>query len=371
MISASDFQRWRSFRTFPMSYATRVPSLDGLRGIAALGVMLFHFNIFFLPQAHLPFVGWAYLSVDLFFLLSGFIMAHVYGRLLASNWRAHWMHYGRARFARIYPLFAVTTLAMLASVALFHMPLPLVSFSGRSLALQPVLLQQWASGLSWNYPSWSISSEAECYVAFIFSAGVLLAGRHPRLIAACCAGAVAALSVVNDGSLNCFVGPLALLRALAEFSLGVLLYRAHSDSGKFSRKWIIVAVIPLVTLAKITHLDFFMVGAFGCLIYYGVSATDAVGRFLNSRPLIALGNWSYGIYLWQAPMHYAVMASFAAVGYPISSLGQLGARLLVLATGVLVVGVSALSYPYFEMPLRRFINRFHWAGLPPSGHVAD
>ncbi len=57
----------------------RIPSLDGLRGIAALAIMLFHFNIFFVPQARFPALGHAYLAVDLFFLLSGLVMAHVYG----------------------------------------------------------------------------------------------------------------------------------------------------------------------------------------------------------------------------------------------------------------------------------------------------
>ncbi len=64
-----------------MTGVRRVPALDGLRGIAALSVMAFHFNIFFLPQAGLskfvPFLNRAYLAVDLFFLLSGFVMAHV------------------------------------------------------------------------------------------------------------------------------------------------------------------------------------------------------------------------------------------------------------------------------------------------------
>ena len=53
-----------------MSHARRIPSLDGLRGIAATAVMAFHFNIFFLPQARLsdilPFLRRAYLAVDFF-----------------------------------------------------------------------------------------------------------------------------------------------------------------------------------------------------------------------------------------------------------------------------------------------------------------
>jgi peptidoglycan/LPS O-acetylase OafA/YrhL len=226
----------------PMSYATRIPCLDGLRGLAALAVMLFHFNIFFLPQARLteivPFVGRYYLAVDFFFMLSGFVMAHVYGGLLASNWRVHGLQFARARFARIYPLFAITTLAMAIIFALSHTPLDIVSFSVRSLELQPFLLQQWAPGLSWDYPSWSISTEAEAYVSFVFCGGLLLTGRHPRLIAASCMVILAALSIRHGGSLNSFIGISALLRTLAEFSLGVLLYRAHSaDLGSSPRLW--------------------------------------------------------------------------------------------------------------------------------------
>jgi peptidoglycan/LPS O-acetylase OafA/YrhL len=347
--------------------------MDGLRGLAAIAVILFHFNIFFLPQARLsdivPFVGRAYLAVDLFFLLSGFVMAHVYGRLLASNWRAHWRAFARARFARIYPLFAVTTLAMIIAVALFHTPLIGVSFSGRSLALQPFLLQQWVSGLSWDYPSWSISTEAEAYTLFVFCAGVLVKGKHPRLIAAGCAAIVAALCIRNGGSLNLFGGVSALLRTLAEFSLGVLLHRAHSNDVGSPRTWAAFLSVTLVGVAGITHLDFFFVGALGCFIYYCANATHALGRLLNSRPLGALGNWSYSIYLWHAPTHYVVMGAFFAIGYPVSNLGLSSARLLLLATILLVVGISGLHYRYFETPVRRFILRSYPLGPAADAHA--
>jgi acyltransferase-like protein len=83
-----------------MTHVRRIRGLDGLRGLAAIAVMLFHFNLFFLPQAQIdhvvPFVGRAYLAVDLFFLLSGFVMAHVYGRLLTSDRRAHWLLFSKS-----------------------------------------------------------------------------------------------------------------------------------------------------------------------------------------------------------------------------------------------------------------------------------
>jgi peptidoglycan/LPS O-acetylase OafA/YrhL len=338
-----------------MSYASRLPCLDGLRGVAAIAVMLFHFNIFFLPQARLPFAGRGYLAVDLFFLLSGFVMAHVYGRQLASNWRAHWWEFARARCARIYPLFAMATLAMTIAVALFKTPLINVSFTARSLWLQPFLLQQWAYDLSWDYPSWSISTEAEAYIFFVFGAGLLLTGKHPRLIAACCVAVVAALSVARGGSLNSFSGVFALLRTLSEFSLGVLLYRAHLDATVFPRHWAAILFVLFVSLWAISRLDFFVVVAFGCLIYHAANTNDSYGRVLNSRPLVALGNWSYSIYLWHAPTHYTVMASLAAIGLPVNNLSLLSSRFLLLVTVFAIVGLSAFSYQYFEIPVRRFV----------------
>jgi peptidoglycan/LPS O-acetylase OafA/YrhL len=121
-----------------MAYARRIPSLDGLRGIAAIVVMQLHFNHFYLPQARLsdilPCLERAYLAVDLFFLLSGFVMAHVYGRGLASNWRQHWLNFAVARFARLYPVFAVTLLVMIIIAFVSDTPLPVLS-SARALVL--------------------------------------------------------------------------------------------------------------------------------------------------------------------------------------------------------------------------------------------
>lgn len=104
-------------------------------------------------------------------------------------------------------------------------------------------------------------------------------------------------------------------------------------------------------------MDFLVVGAFGCLIFYVVEATDAFGRLLNSGPSVAPGNWSYSIYLWHAPTHFAIMAAFAASRHPVSDLGLPSARLLLLATTVVVVGVAAVHYQYFETPLRGLLLR--------------
>ena len=114
--------------------------------------------------------------------------------------------------------------------------------------------------------------------------------------------------------------------------------------------------VVFAVVAIISHLDFFIVGAFACLISYAARPTEVVGTFFNSSYMCALGDWSYSIYLWHAPAHYAIMATLAAIGYPVSKLNLANARLVLFATIFVVVGLSSLSYRYVEVPARRSIR---------------
>jgi peptidoglycan/LPS O-acetylase OafA/YrhL len=316
----------------------------------------------------LPLLGRAYLAVDLFFLLSGFVMAHVYGHALASNWRAHWRRFALARFARIYPSFSVTTFAVVVLAGLYPIPTQQVSFSGHSLALQPPLMQQWYSGLNWNYPSWSISTEAEAYLFFVLFAGFLITGSRPRLIAVCCLGILFLLTISGDRSLNYYVGVPAILRTIAEFSLGVLLYRSHSRRPKLPRQWAgVISAIFAITFA-ITKIDLLAIIAFVCLIYYSVSTDDLLTKLLNSNTSVALGNWSYSIYLLHAPVHFAVMVAFAACQHPVSQLDLRSARILLFGTALVVVALAAVHNRFIEMPLRHWLLRT-WPRVQSSESV--
>ena len=70
-----------------------------------------------------------------------------------------------------------------------------------------------------------------------------------------------------------------------------------------------------------------------------------------------MGAWSYSIFLWHAPAHYVVMALFSAYGHPTETLDVTNARLLMLATMLAVVCLSALTFNCFEVPARRLIRR--------------
>jgi peptidoglycan/LPS O-acetylase OafA/YrhL len=284
-------------------------------------------------------------------------MARVYGSALLGDWRAHWQEFARARFARIYPLFALTTLVMVFQYALSETPLPKVSFSNGTLILQPLLLQVWASSLSWNFPSWSLCDEAYCYALFLFTVRPLLRGAYARLVAAGCMAMLVAISVVHHGSMNMCHGPSSMLRALSEFILGVLICRERTgEASERHARLMLISGWGLGGIAVFVHQDCLIVGALACLVFYAVGARRRLSTILNSSTLTALGNWSYSIYLWHVPTLYAVIASFAVLGHPVAKLSEPRALVLLTATVPAVLAVSAFSYRYFEMPMRRLLT---------------
>lgn len=240
---------------------------------------------------------------------------------------------------------------------LTHIPLSGISFSDRSLLLQPLLLQQWGGDLSWNYPSWSVSTEAEVYAFFVFSAGTLVTGKYPHASTATCVAILAVLFITHGDWLNLFTGVPALLRAISEFSLGALLYRSHLAAKTSSGILPALFAVVCIAFAALTRWDIATVGVLACVVYYSVIPTSYLARLLNSAPAIAVGSWSYSIFLWHAPVHYAVMAMFSACGHPTQALGVTAARLLMMTTMLGVVCLSALTFKYFEVPARRLIRR--------------
>ena len=84
---------------------TRFSTLDGMRGIAAISVMFFHYT----TSMPISIFRHAPLAVDIFFILSGFVIAHSYGNRLGRNMTA--LEYLLRRIIRLYPMFAIGLLA--------------------------------------------------------------------------------------------------------------------------------------------------------------------------------------------------------------------------------------------------------------------
>jgi peptidoglycan/LPS O-acetylase OafA/YrhL len=233
---------------------TRFRGLDGLRGVCALTVVLLHSELLF--NAGVVFCH-GYLAVDMFFLLSGFVISASYDARLAaglSAWR-----FLAARVRRLAPVFWAGTLLCIAAtlVRSHYEPIPpnLALFSAMCLLLVPYL----APGI-FAYPinpvAWTLLWELIvnfCYARWLRQL------RTPRLAALI----VALLSFATYVSFHedrawsfGMTGSdlwLGGLRALPEFLMGVLLYRGHR-AGLFARAPAVTPILPLAAWLAIASL---------------------------------------------------------------------------------------------------------------------
>ena len=156
-----------------------IPSLTGIRGIAACWVLLFHLQMIgeangmtpALPGYRLLAAGWT--GVDLFFLLSGFMLMHANARPFAALRRGSVARFFAARFLRVYPL-GVASLAFVALIiaadpgfARHFATLSPGNLSRASFLATLSLATRWVPVKgSWNEPIWSLSAEIIGYLAF-------------------------------------------------------------------------------------------------------------------------------------------------------------------------------------------------------------
>ncbi len=369
----------------------RFSALDGLRGVAALSIALYHLPIAMSVYAS-PFIRHAAFAVDFFFVLSGFVIAHAYADRLTSVESVR--SFVVRRIGRLWPLHIVVLLAMLA-VELGR--LAFVSqlggdirppFSGETsleaLFANLFLVHAWGQPASWNIPSWSISAELFAYLAF---AGVcLLAPRHARLAATTIVLASAAALIVFHTD-HAVIERLDILRACCGFFAGTLAYAAFARNGRPAWSVLPATLIELAVLASALMLIAGIAASSGpeilatpilaLAVYVFAAERGYLSRLLATPPLQFLGAISYSVYL----THGLVITAFTAGGRTIGKLlgesfrtpSQLlygeGDAMLVdfgrfwvndlyaLAFVATVIVLSAITYRFVELPgQRRFAN---------------
>src|SRR5258708_1351521 len=145
-------------------------NLTPLRGIAAIWVVVFHFQVLvvqFILPAQTLIVAKGYLMVDLFFIMSGFIICHVYHQSFQDGFASgNFRKFIVARFARIYPLHLFTLVLLIIFVGATKSwnpiddpkAIPANIFLIHALGIHKVF--------TWNVPSWSISAEWWAYMIF-------------------------------------------------------------------------------------------------------------------------------------------------------------------------------------------------------------
>ncbi len=295
------------------SIPSQIKPLTGIRGLAALYVVAYH--IPFLPWFNQSsFLRHGYLAVDLFFVLSGFVMAMSYSGMFAHN--TSWRHYGAflvRRLARVYPLYLLVTciygFAMMANV---------IDRNGLQIGWWPLIanvlmIQAWGFTASILSPLWSISAEWAAYLMFpIFAALFLFSRRRVTLLLCACAGVIlVGLSLAPKSSPSDWrAGPLDIswvgsllpvVRCLAEFSLGLAAFRAadRTDVQAVLGHWAFAPVASLCVIAFLMqpNSDVAVVALLPFLIISMAIGRGPVQSFLSWWPVLILGELSYAIYL--------------------------------------------------------------------------
>jgi len=376
----------------PGSAPTRIPALDGLRGLAILSVVLFHTT---LPSQHAAtdvFVytfrsfGWA--GVDLFFVLSGFLIT---GILCDSRGSPHYLRNFYARRAlRILPLYY-------GFLAVFFLLGPRVAELPEGLTGQGVFFLFYVQNIAtaaageWIHSDyldlfWSLAIEEQFYLVWPF---VVLALDRRGLLLACAAllaastglriglhlladasavslyvatptrldplavGGFLAAAVRGPGGVAALVGPA---RHVAAGSGAVALAVAAQQGGLFYYLLPGSVTIGLTAVALL----------FGAVLVLGLAAppTGRLGRLLGSRALRVLGRYSYALYVVHCVVQGAVAWALNRFVLGPLALAPTGANAVLVQLTMYVavlggsLGVAAASWRWLEGPCLRAQRHF-------------
>ncbi len=357
-------------------------NLTPLRGIAAIWVVVFHIQVlvvlFILPE-QTKLIAKGYLMVDLFFIMSGFIITHVYQQSFTGGLTSgEFKRFIVARFARIYPLHLFTLVFLIALVAATKGWNPIND--PKAIPTNIFLLHSFGINkvFTWNIPSWSISSEWWAYMAFPLL--IIFINRRKRF-ALTLLGllvVVAYISIMfwlprHDPFDPALVVPHDLnvtydygfLRGLAGFISGMILYKIYEARilNKFFQSDVSAFLTIFINIICL-HFginDIFYIFLFAALVYVFALNGGKLHRLCNNRFLQYLGKISYSIYLSSAFLF--VWFLFGIVKLPgVKYVGQspytpfwigLGYCLAFL---IIHIGISSLTYYTIEKPCRKYIN---------------
>jgi peptidoglycan/LPS O-acetylase OafA/YrhL len=209
-----------------------IPALTGIRALAAWWVALYHIKdglaVLYPGLAGTIYAAvWAGdLGVDLFFILSGFVIAYNYWPRFLVFRATEYRHFLWMRLARIYPVHVVTLLGVLAlylgsKVLHVHINTDVTNWTASTFVHNLLLIHQWVphAEASWNGPAWSISCE---WLAYLFFPAVVLvtAARGNASVA----GSTAFLSLLTLGIFYQSGHDNRIVRIALEFPAGCMIY---------------------------------------------------------------------------------------------------------------------------------------------------
>lgn len=346
-------------------YPDDIRPLTGLRIVAALWVLVYHFRDHSgLDVDRLGLVAKGYLGVDLFFVLSGFILSHVYLRRFAEG-RFHYGSFLWARLSRIYPVHLVT---LAATVLIWLVALRMgatfspVAFDPSVLPQHILLIHAWGTTptVQWNFPSWSISAEWFAYLIFPVAAALVLAFRRRPGVGLALAMALFAIMAALSHRLGLplpEITRLGVIRVVPAFLTGAAAYglgRRVTLPRKAALSALLLATVWIVAASSLRAPDLAIWPAFALLILsLAETAKAAPLGGLGAAPFVYLGEVSYALYMTHLPVDIAYFHALDRLAPGIAGPAAWIAWGSVLAVTLLV---SVAVYHLVERPARSWMR---------------
>jgi peptidoglycan/LPS O-acetylase OafA/YrhL len=364
-------------------------TLTPLRGIAALFIVIYHSNLMFapiLPSGYTQFLDSGWLWVDFFFVLSGFIMCYAYGKYFNErvNKTAYKKYIG-ARFARVYPLHFITTIwVFICSVIIVHFTAHMSSFLSEIInpkALPACLLLIQSLHIYFtpplNTPSWSLSTEWWVYMIFPFFVPFFIRLKTAGKII------ITMLIVASFILLRYKIGPLSnpgpsinimtdfgILRCLAGFFTGMLLFTFYEHRMGFNfikRDWFfMLSFLGVIAAMHFGIMDIIIVAFFPFILISAAYNQTMVKRFLDTRVLQRLGDWSFSIYMVHVPIIFTfftikIIQDHKLIDDTVKAAPQkpnyIAGVVMCIALVTLTLILAAIFYRFIEIPARNYFNK--------------
>ena len=371
-----------------MGVVPTIRALTGLRIVAALWVVLFHFRPLIwqasprLEDDLAPLLDAGAQGVDLFFILSGFVLTWNYLDRMGPQWstRAS-MHFLWLRLSRVWPIYLVTMhIAAAWIIFTLHVgdvpspdadKLTAVNYV-RQLFMVQLWFEPFFDGTSWDGPAWSISAEWLAYLLFGLLAVVIFriaAVSRARTLFMLAFFAALPPTVLLLGSGALYTPWSWLPRIIAQFIAGALACAAVrrlrlGDTARRGAGYLSVLLI-LTMVALLYYFDAHPVsgmvdpGGLVALMFMPLVVTLAIGvgvlpTLLSTRLLVYGGQISFSLYMIHEPVHTAW--NWAVAQYAID-LPKSTAKLAVVGLIAAAIGAAMLLYHLVEEPSRRWMRR--------------
>ena len=333
-------------------------TLDAMRGVAAVIVMMFHFRSLLPPLfGKYELASSGYLAVDLFFLLSGFVIAHAYDEPLRRGLSVN--NFVGKRLIRLWPMIWIG--AAIGGANLFFNktldPISVMLATVFNAALLPFPLEGFITPT--NVAEWSLIFELAANTLFAWTFFVLRKSQIVALIAAC--AVVVAYSAHHFGHLDKGPTPdgyyVGTARVGFSFFTGVLMYRTRHDWSRYLGRivapaWAVVMATAIVLMLPVplrfhAGYDSVFVLLVSPLLVMLASRSEPGER--GGRIAARLGVLSYPLYAIHLPIKEWVQATIARPDH--------STTWAVLAVMILTVPLSFLLAYRYDAPVRKWLSR--------------